>query len=158
MTDIALELVQRSRIKARHHKKSFNEKQGLLGGFGTLDNLANIQTERTEPVWVRDELKEDKGRWSESVTYTAQLILRCPTPAETRLIQTEVRFSDNPSKNDELLIPLKVHILAKVDFPGIGNTWKSKLGPLPISSGIKSAEELDANQELRTQLDIAVPP
>jgi len=29
---------------------------------------------------------------------------------------------------------------------------------LPISSGIKSADQLSENQELRTQLDIAVPP
>jgi len=139
MTDIQLELSQHCRVRAKGHRFNFNENQGLLGGFGTLDNLANIQSERTEPVWIRDE-REDKGRWSESVTYTAQIILRCPIPINTKLLQTEI------------------NIIAKVNFPGIGNTWKAKLGPLPISSGIKSADQLSENQELRTQLDIAVPP
>ena len=90
MTDISLELVQRCHVRAKGHRRAFNENQGLLGGFGTLDNLANIAVERTEPVWVCDEGKADKGRWMESVAYTAQLILRCPTPITTRLIQTEV--------------------------------------------------------------------
>jgi len=140
MSDIELELSQHCRIRARGHRRTFNEKLGLLGGFGTLDHLENILSERSEPVWDMDEEKEDKGRWTESVTYTAQLILRCPTPTDTKLIQTEI------------------NILAKVNFPGIGNTWKTKLGPLPISSGITSAEQLNVNQELRTQLDFAVPP
>jgi len=139
MTDIQLELNQRVRVKAKIHHRSFNESFGLLGGFGTMENLANIRTETTEPVWVPDEEKPDKGRWTESITYTGYLILRCPTPINTHLIQTELSID------------------AKIDFPGIGNSWKASLGPLPISSGVAAPPQAGGDQGEKAY-DIAVPP
>jgi hypothetical protein len=103
MTDIQLELIQRTRVKAKVYRQSFKEAFGLLGGFGSLDNLSNIATEMTEPVWIPDQAKPDKGRWSESVTYSAHMILRCPTPIQTRLIQTEVPvFPDSIDRAERL--------------------------------------------------------
>jgi hypothetical protein len=90
--DIELELTQRVRVKASVHHRSFTESYGLLGGFGTLENTSDIQRETADPFWVQDEEKPDKGRWRESVTYSGYFILRCPTPINTRLIQTEVRL------------------------------------------------------------------
>src|ERR1700742_2495868 len=42
-TDIQLELVQHSRVKAKVHQRNFNESYGLLGGFGTLPNIVGIE-------------------------------------------------------------------------------------------------------------------
>jgi hypothetical protein len=103
MTDIQLELIQHHRVKARAHVRRFTESYGLLGGFGTLQNLSNIETEMTAPIWVPEEGKPDKGRWSESVTYLALLILRCPTPVDTRLIKTEVRVPEQPIRQQQRL-------------------------------------------------------
>jgi hypothetical protein len=86
MTDIQLQLIQTHWVRAKQHGRRITEKHGLLGGFGTLQNM-DIKTEMTDPVWIPE---GDKGRWKESVVYTANLILRCPPTVNTRLIQSQV--------------------------------------------------------------------
>jgi len=136
MTDIELELRQHVKVKASVHRRTYNDKHGLLGGLGTMENLENIQTQMTDPVWIPDEQKPDKGRWRESVTYSGFFILRCPPPINTNLIRTEVNID------------------AKIDFPGIGNSWKATIGPLPLSSGVTTpVPPSGANA-----YDITVPP
>jgi hypothetical protein len=89
MTDIEFVLHQITHVTAEAHHHRLTERIGPLGGFGTLQNL-DIETEVTDPVWIPE---GDKGRWRESVKYTAYLILRCPPTINTRLIRTEVRVS-----------------------------------------------------------------
>jgi len=139
MSDIKLELIQRVQIRARNRGRSFTESHGLLGGFGAMDNNSVIQTQKVDPIWVPDEEKPGKGRWKERVTYTGYLILRCPTPINTRLITTNMTIE------------------AKIDFPGIGNTWKTIMGPLPLTSGVAAPPQVGGDQGANAY-DIAVPP
>jgi len=136
MSDIELELKQHSRTKISGYKGRCKDSCGTIGGFGSMENPSDIDTQMTAPVWMPDEKTSGKGRWMESVTYTTHLILNCPTPIQTQLICTEI------------------HIDATIDFPGIGNTWKETIGPLPISSGITNPERNGLDQDL----DFAVPP
>jgi hypothetical protein len=45
----------------------------------------------------------------------------------------------------------------KIEFPGLGNTWKAALRDLPISSGVASPPETNGDQGVN-EYDIAVPP
>ena len=59
------------------------------------------------------------------------------------------------------MILLQTHIDAKIDFPGIGNTWKTSIGPLPISSGVNVIPQAGAGTGLGANAnayDISVPP
>jgi hypothetical protein len=49
----------------------------------------------------------------------------------------------------------QTNIDAKIDFPGMGNTWKASIGPLPISSGVAAAPSADKGADA---YDFAVPP
>lgn len=55
-----------------------------------LEKVDDIKMETTEPVWIPESGKGDKGKWSEGATYSTSFILRCPTPVSTRLINTDV--------------------------------------------------------------------
>lgn len=56
-----------------------------------LEKVDDIKMETTEPVWIPESGKVDKGKWSEGVTYSTSFILRCPPPVSTRLVNTDVR-------------------------------------------------------------------
>jgi hypothetical protein len=91
--DIQLDLRLHSRVKARGRHRSFVESYGLLGGFGRVVNPVGINALSTDPVWIPNQAKPNKGKWSESVTYNSSFLLQCPTPVNTRLIKTTVSFS-----------------------------------------------------------------
>jgi hypothetical protein len=154
--DIELKLIQRIKINVHGYKHSFIEKHGLLGGFGSMDNISDIQTETTQPCWVPDEEKSDKGHWRETVTYTGYFILRCPPTINTRLLKTVVcPFPSSVETRRPNVYYLQTKIEAKIDFPGVGNTWKEKIGPLPISSGVATIPHTNSEKGI---LDFAVPP
>jgi hypothetical protein len=96
MTDIEVELRQITHVSAERHHCRFTENLGPLGGFGTLQHM-DIETEVMSPIWIPE---GDKGRWRESVMYTAYLILRCPPTINTRLIRSEVRILVLLKEND----------------------------------------------------------
>jgi len=140
INEIHLQLTQHHKIVVLKNRRSYNEKHGPLGGFGTIEKSDDIRVERTEPVWMSEEGKGDKeGRWKESVTYTGFVIFRCPTPVNSKLVRTET------------------NIEAKIDFQGVGNTWKATIGPLPLSSGVSIAPPQGISPGSNAY-DIAIPP
>jgi hypothetical protein len=77
--DIQFELPQYSYMTVQGYQEKQITTYGLLGGLGTLQNLSSIKTEVTDPIWIPDEGKADKGRWRETTSYSTNLTFSCPT-------------------------------------------------------------------------------
>ena len=103
VTDIDFTLRTRLRLSYRRGLTSvtrvIEDDMGLQAGFGLPNNVGerdtwgkNIEVVISPPTWSIDKEDPKKGFWSEDVTFSSLLYLRCPPPIHLMNLSTAVRL------------------------------------------------------------------
>ncbi|KAF8574463.1 hypothetical protein K439DRAFT_1642183 [Ramaria rubella] len=147
VTDIDLNLRQTCNVVVGNDHRKCTDQLGLQAGFGLPDERHlrdtwgnQVQRSNTSPHWVADETDADRGFWSEEVVFSSAMILRCPPPFST------------PSLISSIFLDLDV------DFPGLGNKLQTCIGPLSLTSGITSSDNLISSPETQIPFEMDLPP
>ncbi|KIJ47894.1 hypothetical protein M422DRAFT_248482 [Sphaerobolus stellatus SS14] len=123
-----IDFILYSRLTIKHSTqvtRVIEEEIGHQAGFGLPDGVRERDTRGkhvdiaiSPPVWTIDKGDPNKGYWSEEITFSSLLFLRCPPPIRTRQLNTTMSLK------------------LVIDFAGLGNKVKVEIPDLSLTSGL----------------------